>query len=235
MTINAQDRLILALDLPSIQDAQAMVDQFDGLVRFYKVGLTLQLAAGLQFIQPLLARGNQVFLDYKYFDVEETIRKAVSQAAQLGVTFLTIHGHGRTIQAAVDGRGSSNLKLLAVTVLTSLDASDIAEMGYPCAVEDLVIHRARKAAEAGCDGVVASGLEAARIREAVGDKLLIVTPGIRPEGASGDEQKRRVTPAGAIRSGADYLVVGRPITHQPDPRAAAERILEEMQEAFDGR
>jgi len=233
--INAQDRLIVALDLPSIDDARRMVEQLDGVVRFYKVGLTLQLTAGRDFLDFVMKGGNKLFLDYKYFDVEETVRKAVLQAAQLGVSFLTIHGNGRIIQAAVEGRGTSGMKLLAVTVLTSLDAHDIGELGFPCSVEHLVLHRAKKALEAGCDGVVASGHEAGRIREAAGGKLVIVTPGIRPEGYPGDEQKRKVTPKSSISAGADYLVVGRPITHQPDPRAAATAILEEMQAAFDAQ
>jgi orotidine-5'-phosphate decarboxylase len=236
MKIEARDRLIVALDLDTVQQAGQMVRCLDGLVSFFKVGLSLQLAAGADnFIRPLLAEQKRLFLDYKYFDVEETVRKAVSQAANIGANFLTVHGNHRIIRAAVEGRGGSALKLLAVTVLTSLDASDIAEMGFSCAVEDLVLYRAKKALEAGCDGIVASGHEAGVLRQAVGDNLLIVTPAIRPAGYGTDEQKRRVTPAEAVNAGADYLVVGRPITHQPDPRLAAGQILGQMQAAFDLR
>jgi orotidine-5'-phosphate decarboxylase len=162
------------------------------------------------------------------------MRIAVGRAAALGVMFLTIHGSGGLIRAAVEGRGNSNLKLLAVTVLTCLDAKDIEELGFSCSVEELVIHRAKKAIDAGCDGVVASGHEAARIREVAGDRpLLIVTPGIRPYQKTTDEHKRPMDPGTAIRSGASYLVVGRPITGDPDPKASALRIIREMREAFD--
>jgi orotidine-5'-phosphate decarboxylase len=147
--ISAQDRLIVALDLPSIGDAQKMVDQLEGVVSFFKIGLTLQIAAGLDFVKPLIDRGKRVFLDYKYFDVPETMRKAVSKAANLGVSFLTVHGHSKIVRAAVEGKGGSDLKILSVTVLTSLDAGDIKEMGFDCPVETLVMHRARKAQEAG--------------------------------------------------------------------------------------
>lgn len=241
--VNAGERLILALDLPSIGAAMELVQALDGVVSFYKIGLTLQLAAGKPVLSELLARGNRVFLDYKYFDVPETIKTAVTRAAELGVTFLTIHGSGNIIQAAVAGRGGAPLKLLAVTVLTSLDAQDIRELGYECAVEELVLLRARRALAAGCDGVVASGLEAPAIRrleaEAVTpvarDRLLIVTPGIRPAGALTQDQKRVATPGEAIAAGADYLVVGRPITGSGDPRSAAQAIVCEMQAAFDQR
>ena len=234
--IDARDRLILALDVPDIQAAQSMVDRLEGVVSFFKVGLTLQLAEGVEgFIRKLLGQGKRLFLDYKYYDVPETLKKAISRAANLGVTFLTIHGSGNLIQAAVVGRGNSGLKLFTVTVLTSMDAGDIAEMGYAQhSVEELVLFRARKALEAGCDGVIASGLEAKKIKEISGNKLLVVTPGIRPEGYPEDDQKRRSTPASAILAGADYLVIGRPITGAPDPRMAAEQIVAEMQKAFDG-
>jgi orotidine-5'-phosphate decarboxylase len=237
--IDAKERLIVALDLPGIEDARRMVDALDGVVSFFKVGLTLQLAEGVEdFIRSLIREGKNVFLDYKYYDVPETLRKAVSRAAGLGVKFLTIHGSSGSMRGAVDGRGKSTMKLFTVTVLTSMDASDIAEMGYTQhSVEQLVLFRARKALEAGCDGVIASGLEVGKIKAFSGDHLLVVTPGIRPEGYPEDDQKRRATAREAILAGADYLVIGRPITEPPSgtPKAAAEQFVAEMQGAFDQR
>jgi len=232
--IEAKDRLIVALDLRDVEEAKRMVERLGETVSFYKVGLTLQLALGAEgLIQYLLSRGKKVFLDYKYYDVQETLKKAVAQAARLGVSFLTVHGTGDLLKAAVSGKGSSNLKLFMVTVLTSLEAKDVAEMGYPeSSVEDLVLFRTRKALEAGCDGVITSGREAKKIKDLAGDKLLVVTPGIRPDGYAEDEQKRRTTPTSAIMAGADYLVIGRPITDAADPCKAAEEMLLEMQQAF---
>lgn len=234
--IDAKDRLIVALDLQDIDAARSMVEQLKGVVNFFKIGLALQLAPGVEdLIQSLIATGKKVFLDYKYYDVPETLKKGVSQAARLGVSFLTVHGSGDLIRAAVSGRGQSDMKLFTVTVLTSMDASDLAEMGYPdSSVEDLVLVRARKALDAGCDGVIASGREAKKIKELSGSNLLVVTPGIRPEGYPEDDQKRKSTPAEAILAGADYLVIGRPITDAVNPTTAAREFLSEMQDAFDG-
>lgn len=226
----------MALDVNDIQEAEAMVRDLKGVVHFFKIGLTLQLARGVNdLIRSLIEGGIKVFLDYKYYDVQATLKKAVSRASKIGVAFLTIHGSSKLIRAAVEGKGKdADLKLFTVTVLTSMDASDIAEMGYTNhSVEELVLFRAQKALDAGCDGVIASGLEAQEIKKLSGDNLLVVTPGIRPEGYPEDDQKRRTTPAEAIHAGADYLVIGRPIIGQPDPRKAAENILKEMQEAFD--
>lgn len=233
--IDAKDRLIVALDLRDVDEARHTVELLGETVSFYKVGLTLQLAPGVEgLIHELISRGKKVFLDYKYYDVQETLRKAVSQAARLGVSFLTVHGTGDLLKAAVSGKGNSDLKLFMVTVLTSLEAKDVAEMGYTeSSVEDLVLFRTRKALEAGCDGVITSGREAKKVRELAGDKLLVVTPGIRPDGYGEDEQKRRTTPTSAIQAGADYLVIGRPITGAADPRKAAQETLLEMQQAFD--
>lgn len=232
MPTDVRDRLIVALDFDSADRAMRLVEQLEGLVSFFKVGIELQLAEGMKPVNYLISLRKKVFLDLKYFDVPETVERAVQRAASLGVTFLTIHGNGRNIEAAVRGRGDADLKLLAVTVLTSLDAYDIQDLGFNCSVEELVVFRARKALEAGCDGVIASGLEAARIREIAGSKLLIVAPGIRPRGMPKQDQKRVVSPGDAIMAGADYLVVGRPITAQSDPRAAAERVIDEMEDAF---
>ena len=223
----AQDRLIVALDTQGIAAARKTVQALDGIADFFKVGLVLQLAEGVEdFIRELIREKKRVFLDYKYYDIPETIKKAVSRAAGLGVAFLTIHGPSAIIKAAVEARATAELKLLTVTVLTSLDMGDIAEMGYPQhSVEELVLFRARKALEAGCDGVIASGLEAEKIKALSHSKLLVVTPGIRPASHEQDDQKRRTTPADAILAGADYLVIGRPITDAADPREAAARIV----------
>jgi orotidine-5'-phosphate decarboxylase len=237
-TVDARERLIVALDVPDIAAASALVRDLEGAATFFKVGLTLQLAAGVEdFIRSLIKEKKRVFLDYKYYDIAETLKKAVARAATLGVSFLTIHGSSNLIRGAVEGRGGGGLKLFTVTVLTSMDAGDIAEMGYTNhSVEELVLFRAKKALEAGCDGVIASGQEAQKIKELTGGKLLVVTPGIRPEGYGVGDQKRVTTPTAAIQAGADYLVIGRPITAPTDttPRKATERILAEMQSAFDG-
>jgi orotidine-5'-phosphate decarboxylase len=234
--IDARDRLILALDVADIPAARKMVADLEGSVNFFKIGLVLQLAPGVEdFVRSLIAEGKKVFLDYKYYDISETLKKAVARAAGLGVSFLTIHGPGNLIRGAVEGRGANDLKLFTVTILTSLDAGDMAEMGYTDhSIEELVLFRAKKALEAGCDGVIASGLEVHKIKELSQGKLLVVTPGIRPAGSSPDDQKRRTTPRDAILAGADYLVIGRPITNPIDstPRKAAEEILIEMQSAF---
>jgi orotidine-5'-phosphate decarboxylase len=235
--IQAKDRLIVALDVKDIDAAKQVVEQLDGVATFFKVGLTLQLAAGVEdFVRSLIKQGKRVFLDYKYYDISETLKKTIARAAELGVSFLTIHGPSVLIRAAVEGRGNSGLKLFTVTVLTSLDAGDIAEMGYTNHTpEQLVLFRAKKALDAGCDGVIASGLEAAQIKTLSKDKLLVITPGIRPDGYPEDDQKRKTTPRDAVSAGADYLVVGRPITGAKDPRAAASEILEQMQAAFNER
>jgi orotidine-5'-phosphate decarboxylase len=233
--INARDRLIVALDLADVDEAFQMVKQLEGVVDFFKVGLTLQLAPGTRdLIDSLIGSGKKVFLDYKYYDIAETLRKTVARAAKIGVSFLTIHGSSTLIRAAVEGRDDSPMKLFTVTVLTNLDKSDMEEMGYPNhSVQDVVLFRAKKALEAGCDGVISSGQEAKAIKE-LSKKLLVVTPGIRPDGHTEDDQKRRVTPSQAILAGADYLVIGRPITASPSgtPREAAERIIAEMQIAL---
>lgn len=243
--IFAKDRLIVALDVSDVETAMTLVSELEGAVHFFKVGLTLQLAPNVEeLIARLLSGGKQVFLDYKYYDIPETIATAVGRAATRGVSFLTIHGSTPLIEAAVKARGASPMKLFTVTVLTSMDATDLQEMGYKdnVSVADLVIFRARKALQAGCDGVIASGEEAGKIKamaENHGKSLLVVTPGIRHDGSIVDDQKRRTTPSAAILAGADYLVMGRPI-YRPQPpfktsREAAEATIQEMQTAFDLR
>jgi len=233
MPPNASQRLMIALDVPSVDDAKRLVLQLDGVVSFYKVGLELYTASGPDLVNWLVSRDTRVFLDIKLLDIERTVRRAAAQAAGLGVSFLTVHEAGKAVASAVDGACGSDLKVLAVTVLTSWDAGDLKDAGIHLSVEDLVLRRARKALGGGAHGVIASGQEAASLRKLLGNDFLIVTPGIRPAGASTDEQKRVMTPAEAIRAGSDYLVVGRPITQAPNPKDAALHIVEEMQKAFD--
>jgi orotidine-5'-phosphate decarboxylase len=228
----AREKLIVALDFWKIEDARNLVRELGDDVSFYKVGLGLQLVGGNEFAKELIAQGKRVFLDYKYYDIEETVSRAVAQAAELKITFLTVHGVTSIMKAAVAGRGNSDMKILGVTVLTSMDAGDIKEMGFECNVEELVIARAKKALEVGVDGVVASAREAAELRRQTSNKLMIVSPGIRPSGSAKDDQKRVATPFEAIRAGADYLVLGRPIYGADDPKAAARAIIQEMADAL---
>jgi orotidine-5'-phosphate decarboxylase len=230
----AREKLIVALDYWDINDAVNLVRDLGDEVSFYKVGLGLQLAGGDRFAKELIQQGKRVFLDYKYLDIEETIKSAVKRAAELKIDFLTVHGVAGILKAAVEGRGNSNLKILCVTVLTSMDAEDIKEMGFQCDVEALVLARAKKALDAGIDGVIASALEAAAIKRQTKNKLMIVSPGIRPRDSASDDQKRVATPGEAIRAGADYLVIGRPITRAVNPKQAAKDIISEIAAALAG-
>jgi orotidine-5'-phosphate decarboxylase len=238
-SVSARDRLILALDVPSAEEAERLMNRVGEGVRFVKIGLELYTAAGPDIVRRALANGKRVFLDLKFLDIEETVRRATARVADLGVEFLTVHANRKAMRAAVEGRGErrdgTGLKLLAVTVLTNFDANDLRDMGIQWSVADLVAARAKLAAEVGFDGVVASGEEPAVIRRSVGTRPLIVTPGIRPAGKGIDEHARVTTPTQAIKAGADYLVVGRPIRDAADPGAAAEAIVAEMQIAFDAR
>jgi orotidine-5'-phosphate decarboxylase len=231
--ITARDRLMVALDMPAVADARALVARLGDAASFYKIGLELVMSGGLQLARDLVGDGRKVFLDMKLLDIGNTVERATRAAAATGATFLTVHGHdSKTLRAAVAGRAGTGLKILAVTVLTSLDAADLAEQGIAASPEELVVRRARLAQDAGCDGIVASGLEAAHIRAAVGPDMLIVTPGIRlPTDAAGD-QARVSTPQSAIAAGADYLVVGRPITAADNPRQAAETFVVSIEEAL---
>ncbi|HZT32362.1 MAG TPA: orotidine-5'-phosphate decarboxylase [Bryobacteraceae bacterium] len=220
--------IIVALDVESAAEARALVARLGSQVNFYKVGMELYAAAGMEFVRELLGQGKDVFLDMKFYDIGETVKRAVAQVARSGVRFLTVHGSGAVMRAAVEGRGGSSLRLLAVTVLTSFDQQDLADLGYPCAVSDLVALRVRKAMDAGIDGIVASPLEAAAIRQLAGPHAILVTPGVRSAGSAKGDQKRVATPAEAMRDGADYLVIGRQITRAADPAAEAARVLEEI-------
>lgn len=233
--IPARERLIFALDVPGPEPARALVDTLGDSVLVYKLGLELFLAGGyMELVDWLLRRGKKVFADLKLFDVPETVRRSVSRLAGTGVDFVTVHGND-AILAAAGSVPRDRLKVLAVTVLTSLDAGDLRDLGFECDVEALVLSRARRALAHGCDGVVSSGLEAGRLRSELGQRLLIVCPGIRPvENRPVDDQKRVVTVRQAFAAGADYIVVGRPIREAPDPRAAAEAIQERIAESLRG-
>jgi orotidine-5'-phosphate decarboxylase len=226
--MQARDRLILALDLPSVAAAEAMVDRLGDAVSFYKIGYQLAFAGGLAFAETLVRSGRQVFLDLKLHDIGNTVAKGVESVAGLGAAFLTVHAYPQTMHAAVEACKGSALRILAVTVLTSYDDADLAAAGYNFTVTELVAERAAQASDIGVDGLVCSAAEAARLRAIVRDGMVLVTPGIRPEGADRDDQKRIMTPAAAIGAGADYLVVGRPILEAPDPKAAAEAIVKEI-------
>jgi orotidine-5'-phosphate decarboxylase len=227
-SIPAGDRLIVALDVASIDDAQAMVDRLGATVGFYKVGLELACAGGIDFAERLADAGKRVFLDLKLHDIPNTVERACAQVARLGVELLTVHAYPQTMAAARRGVEGSALSVLAVTVLTSCDDSDLAEAGYAFGAKDLVARRAAQAAAAGMHGLVLSPEEAASVRAALGPSMLLVTPGIRPAGAAAADQKRITTAAAAIAAGADRIVVGRPITQASDPRAAAEALIAEI-------
>lgn len=221
-----RDKLIVALDFPAYDGARDLVDALGDTVSFYKVGLELLFNDGLALASELKGDGKRVFLDMKFLDIGNTVEKAVAAVADLGFDFLTIHGtDSKTMRAAVKGRGDAPLKILAVTVLTSLDQSDLDEQGIFLSPRELVLKRAKMARDAGCDGVIASGQEAGAVRDAVGGDFLIVTPGIRLLGGDSGDQKRITTPEDALRAGANHLVVGRPITAAADPKAAANDVL----------
>jgi orotidine-5'-phosphate decarboxylase len=220
--------IIVALDVNSAAEARHLIRRLGDAVEFYKIGMELYAAAGSAFVEELLAEGHKIFLDLKFYDIPETVRRATTQVAQKGVQLLTVHGSEAVMRAAVEGRGATALKLLAVTVLTSFDEADLADLGYPCPVKDLVGLRVAKAKAAGIDGIVCSPLEAASVRATLGPDAIIVTPGVRSAGAGKGDQKRVATPVEAMRDGATYLVIGRQITRADDPRAEAQRILEEI-------
>jgi orotidine-5'-phosphate decarboxylase len=229
--MEARERLIVALDLPSVQSAESMVARLGASVSFYKIGYQLAFAGGLPFAAGLIAAGKKVFLDLKLHDIGNSVGMGVESVAQLGATFLTVHAYPQTIKAAVAAKGNSGLKILTVTVLTSYDDADLFEAGYKLGVSALVSQRATQSRAAGADGLVCSAEEAANLRKIVGPAMALVTPGIRPAGSSRDDQKRIMTPAKAIAAGANYLVVGRPIVEAADPKAAADAIVAEIEQA----
>jgi len=223
--IPAEDRLIFAMDVPDCDRARTLAEELGDSVTFYKIGLELMMSGGyFELLDWMLARDKKVFCDLKFFDIPATVGSAVRQLKDRGASFVTVHGNQSIMEAAAENKGDS-LKVLGVTVLTSLDRGDLDDMGFDCDVSDLVLSRARRALEAGCDGVISSGLEVPRLREFIDSKLLVVTPGIRPvDNKPVGDQKRVVTVDTAFSNGADYIVVGRPIRDADSPRAAAEAI-----------
>ena len=242
MVIDLPQRLIVALDFSDVQEARRCVDELEGVVSFYKIGLELYLASTGDFLSELRKRHCRIFLDLKMHDIDETIRRAVSNAAKLGVDFLTIHGNSATMKAASSGRGDHGLKILAVPLLSSWNEQDLQELlllgplsGFTPRFESLdeyVFWRADQAMSQGCDGLIASGEYVKKLRDRFGNRAVIVSPAIRPSGSAANEHQRSLTPAEAIHHGADYLVVGRPIRDAQDRKAAAQRILAEMETAL---
>lgn len=229
--MNARDRLIVGLDVASVGEAEAIVQKLGDSVSFYKIGFELVVAGGLVLAERLAGSGKQVFVDMKLHDIGQTVEKATRQVAKLGATLLTVHAYPQTMRAAVEGRGDSRLKVLAVTVLTSWDARDVAEAGFADTPQQLVARRVRHAHDAGVDGVICAPTDLADVRAIAPKPFLAVTPGVRPAGSAAGDQKRIATPAEAIRNGADALVVARPILAAADPRAAAEAIVAEIEAA----
>jgi orotidine-5'-phosphate decarboxylase len=230
--IAPRDRLMVALDLPNVAAAEAMVARLGDSVTFYKIGYQLAYAGGLPLVRQLSRAGKKVFVDLKLHDIGNTVARGVESVASLGATFLTVHAYPQTMKAAVEARAGSGLKILAVTVLTSYDDADLDAAGYRLGVSDLVGLRARQAQGLGIDGLVCSPEETASLRRIVGQQMKLVTPGIRPIGSATGDQKRIMTPARAIAAGADYLVVGRPVMEAADPKAAADAIVAEIVQAL---
>jgi orotidine-5'-phosphate decarboxylase len=223
-----RDRLIVALDTPDVGEARRLVERIGDSATVYKIGMELAYGGGLKLGPELASAAKQAFLDLKLHDIPDTVERATAQAAKLGARFLTVHAYPQTMRAAVAGAKGSGMQVLAVTVLTSYDDADLFDACYRFGVVETVRRRAEQALQFGVDGLVASAAEAAMLRQAVGQDMLLVAPGIRPAGGAAGDQKRVATPAEAIRNGADYLVVGRPVTQAPDPRAAAQAIVEEI-------
>src|SRR5258707_7850955 len=230
--IAPRDRLIVALDLPSVAKAEAMIARLGDAVNFYKIGYQLGFAGGLPLARRLADQGKKVFVDLKLHDIGNTVARGVESVAALGATFLTVHAYPQTMKAAVEARAGSDLKILAVTVLTSYDDGDLHAAGYRLGVSDLVEARAQQAQVLGVDGLVCSPEEAVALHKIVGHQLVLVTPGISPAGSASGDQKRIRTPARAIAAGADYLVVGRPVMEAADPKAVAEAIQAEIVQAL---
>ena len=226
--LRARERLIVALDLPSVTEAEAVVARLGESVSFYKIGYQLAFAGGIDFARALTDAGKRIFLDLKLHDIGHTVAKGVESVARLGAAFLSVHAYPQTMHAAVDACAGTDLRLLGITVLTSYSDADLAAAGYDFTVDELARERAEQARDIGLDGLVCSGQEVSVLRPVVGAKMLLVTPGIRPAGADAGDQKRVMTPAAAISAGADHLVVGRPILAAPDPKAAAEAIVAEI-------
>lgn len=229
--IAARDRVIVALDFSDVEAAEKAIWTLGDSVNFYKIGFELVMAGGLSLAEDLVHGGKKVFLDMKLHDIGNTVMHATRRAAKLGATFLTVHAFPQTMRAAVEGRADSDLDLLAVTVLTSWDDNDLKDAGYTTTVPELIARRAAQAEAIGIDGIVSSAAEAKDLRQRLGSKMLLVTPGIRPAGSEKGDQKRVMTPGDAIKAGVDYMVIGRPILAAEDPKAAAEAIVAEIEAA----
>ena len=227
--MNARNRLIVGLDIPTVGEAEKMVATLGDRISFYKIGYQLAFAGGLEFARDLARDGKNVFLDMKLLDIDNTVAKGVENIAKMGMTMLTLHAYPKAMRAAVEAAEGSGLCLLAVTVLTSMDETDLIDAGYEYDPHTLVLRRAEQALSAGMGGIVCSAEESAAVRKIVGPDMAVVTPGIRPAGSDAGDQKRVMTPADALQAGSSHLVVGRPIVKAPDPKAAAEAILAEMQ------
>lgn len=225
---DTRDRLIVALDLPSVGAAESIVGRLGDTVTFYKIGYELGYSGGLGFARELIADGKKVFIDFKLHDIGNTVARGVASIASMGASFLTVHAYPQTMRAAMEGKGASPLRILAVTVLTSYDDADLSEAGYADDVASTVARRVGQAREAGIDGIVCAPTDAPMVRSILGPRRAIVTPGVRPAGAAAGDQKRIATPASAIKAGADHLVVGRPIVASPDPAAAARAVQAEI-------
>lgn len=232
MTTTPSDRLIVALDVPSVAEAEALVETLGDTVSFYKIGYQLAFAGGLDLAGRLKQAGKSVFLDMKLLDIDNTIAKGVENVAAMGVDMLTLHAYPKAMAAAVEAAKASDLCLLGVTVLTSMDDHDLSDAGYRDDAQTLVLKRARQAHKAGMGGIVCSAAEAEAVLDIIGPNMAVVTPGIRPAGSDAGDQKRVVTPADAITAGASHLVVGRPIVAQPDPAAAARSIVDQINAAL---
>lgn len=231
--VSPRDRLIVALDLPDVAAAEAMIGRLGDAVSFYKIGYQLGYAGGLPLVRHLADAGKKVFVDLKLHDIGNTVARGVESVAKLGATFLTVHAYPQTMKAAVEAGAGSGMKILAVTVLTSYNDDDAHAAGYRLGVSDLVAARAMQAEALGIDGIVCSPEEAANLRKLIDRRMSLVTPGVRPAGSASGDQKRIMTPSRAIAEGADYLVVGRPVIDAADPKAAAEAIVAEIAQAFD--
>jgi orotidine-5'-phosphate decarboxylase len=231
VSLDPHERLIVALDVPSVAEAEKVVVRLGESVSFYKIGYQLAFAGGIDFARVLASAGKRIFLDLKLHDIGNTVTKGVESVAQMGATFLTVHAYLQTMKAAVEGKQGSKLRILAVTVLTSYDDADLAAAGYEMNVKELAAARAAQARDIGVDGLVCSPEEAASLRDIAGPGMVLVTPGIRPAGSATGDQKRIMTPACAIEAGANYLVVGRPVLEAREPKAAADAIVAEIEQA----
>lgn len=231
--LDARNRLIIALDVPDVEDAHKLVKQIGDAADFYKIGLELLYAGGIELARKLIGEGKQIFIDAKLHDIPNTVERATRQLAQIGASLLTVHAYPQTMKAAYEGRGDASLRIIGVTILTSMSEADAKAAGYSKPIAEIVALRAQAAHDSGIDGIVCAPHEAAEARKILGKEVLVVTPGIRPSGGDAGDQSRIATPLAAIRNGASHLVVGRPVTRDKDPRAAALAIAQEIAQGLE--